>query len=58
VMLVTVPWRLESAAKFNPFLRVPMPGDSRRGVPVRPQPRKHESGRNAVFVIESKDEDD
>ena len=58
VMLVTVPWRLDSASKFNPFLRAPLPGDSRRGVPVRPQIRKHEAGRNAVFVIEAKDDDD
>jgi len=57
-MLVTVPWRLRSAEKFNPFLRAPMPGDSRRGVPTRPQPRKHKRGRNAVFVIQTKEDDE
>ncbi len=56
-MLVTVPWRMRSAEKFNPFLRAPLPGDSRRGVPNRPQPRRHARGRNAVFVIEAKDDD-
>jgi amino acid transporter len=57
-MLVTVPWRLRSAEKFNPFLRAPLPGDSRRGVPTRPQPRKHQRGRNAVFVIQAKEDDE
>jgi len=57
-MLVTVPWRLRSAENFNPFLRAPMPGDSRRGVPTRPQPRKHQRGRNAVFVIQTKEDDE
>ncbi len=57
-MLVTVPWRLQSAAKFNPFSRAPLPGDSRRGVPVRPQLRKHEKGRNAVFVVHKKEDED
>ena len=57
-MLVTVPWRLQSAAKFNPFSRAPLPGDSRRGVPVRPQLRKHEKGRNAVFVVHNKEDED
>ena len=57
-MLVTVPWRLHSAAKFNPFLRAPLPGDVRRGVPVRPQPRSHEKGRNAVFVVGHKEDED
>lgn len=57
-MLVTVPWRLQSAAKFNPFSRAPLPGDSRRGVPVRPQLRKHEKGRNAVFVVHRKEDED
>ncbi len=57
-MLVTVPWRLQSAAKFNPFSRAPLPGDSRRGVPVRPQLRKHEKGRNAVFVVHNKEDEE
>ena len=57
-MLVTVPWRLRSAEKFNPFLRAPLPGDSRRGVPTRPQPRKHHRGRNAVFVIQAKEDEE
>ena len=57
-MLVTVPWRMQSAAKFNPFLRAPLPGDSRRGVPVRPQPRGHEKGRNAVFVVTHKEDEE
>lgn len=57
-MLVTVPWRMQSAAKFNPFLRAPLPGDSRRGVPVRPQPRRHERGRNAVFVVGHKEDEE
>ena len=57
-MLVTVPWRLQSAAKFNPFSRAPLPGDSRRGEPVRPQLRKHEKGRNAVFVVHNKEDED
>ncbi len=57
-MLVTVPWRLQSAAKFNPFSRAPLPGDSRRGVPVRPQLRKHEKGRNAVFVVHKKEDEE
>ena len=58
VMLVTVPWRLRSAEKFNPFLRAPLPGDVRRGVPVRPQPRRHGAGRNVVVVVEAKEDDD
>ena len=57
VMLVTVPWRLRSAEKFNPFLRAPLPGDSRRGVPVRPQLRKHERGRNAVIPVSYKEDE-
>lgn len=61
VMVTLVPWRLESAEKFNPFLRNPLPGDVRRGELVRPVIRKHHRlAQNKVFVItdKTKDEDD
>ena len=58
VMVVTVPWRLKSAEKFNPFLRAPLPGDARRGETVRPHVRRHHdkrAARNAVYEIEHKE---
>ena len=51
VMVTLVPWRLESAAKVDLFSRRPMPGDTRRGSPVRPAMRKHSSGSNVVEKI-------
>ncbi len=57
VMVTLVPWRLESAEKFNPFLRNPLPGDVRRGERVRPVERRHHKlARNRVHVITAIDE--
>ncbi len=61
VMVTLVPWRLESAEKFNPFLRKPLPGDARRGEIVRPLERAHHNrkrGRNAVYKVTADDTDD
>lgn len=61
VMVTLVPWRLESAEKFNPFLRKPLPGDVRRGEIVRPLERAHHNrklGRNAVYKVTADDTDD
>lgn len=61
VMVTLVPWRLESAEKFNPFLRKPLPGDARRGEIVRPLERAHHNrkrGRNAVYKVTADDPDD
>jgi amino acid transporter len=61
VMVTLVPWRLESAEKFNPFLRKPLPGDARRGEVVRPLERAHHNrkrGRNAVYKVTADDTDD
>lgn len=59
VMVTLVPWRLESAEKFNPFHRNPLPGDSRRGEMVRPvQRRHHKLARNEVIVITADEKDD
>jgi amino acid transporter len=60
VMVTFVPWRLESAEKFNPFDRKPLPGDDRRGDVVRPRVRAHHDrriARNATYVIASEDDD-
>jgi hypothetical protein len=60
VMVTFVPWRLESAEKFNPFDRKPLPGDDRRGDVVRPRIRAHHDrriARNATYVIASEDDD-
>ena len=61
VMVTLVPWQLESAKKFNPFERMPMPGDARRGVVVRPRVRRHPDGKRAqnrvTHVNNVKDED-
>ena len=51
VMVTLVPWRLESAAKVDLFSRRPLPGDTRRGAPIRPAMRKHSSGSNVVEKI-------
>ncbi len=60
VMVTLVPWRLESAERFNPFVRKPLPGDDRRGDVVRPQqPRAHHDrrqARNATKVIARPDD--
>jgi amino acid transporter len=54
VMVTLVPWRLESAEKFNPFLRNPLPGDVRRGERVRPVERRHHKlAINRVQVIQA-----
>jgi hypothetical protein len=61
VMVTLVPWRLESAEKFNPFVRKPLPGDARRGEVVRPLERAHHNrkrGRNAVYKVTADDTDD
>ena len=62
VMVTLVPWKLESAEKFNPFDRAPLPGDARRGEAVRPKVRRHHDAtkaQNAVFTIKSdSDKDD
>ena len=61
VMVTLVPWRLESAEKFNPFIRKPLPGDARRGEIVRPLERAHHNrkrGRNAVYKVTADDADD
>jgi hypothetical protein len=60
-MVTLVHWRLESAEKFNPFLRKPLPGDARRGEIVRPLERAHHNrkrGRNAVYKVTADDTDD
>jgi hypothetical protein len=61
VMVTLVPWRLESAERFNPFDRKPLPGDMRRGEVVRPRvARAHHvpgQARNATYVIPSDDDD-
>jgi amino acid transporter len=60
VMVTLVPWRLESAEKFNPFDRKPLPGDARRGDAVRPRVRAHHDrrlARNATYVIAGEDDD-
>ena len=56
VMVTLVPWRLESAERFNPFDRKSMPGDVRRGESVRPKLRRHPEAtkaKNSVFHIKS-----
>jgi hypothetical protein len=61
VMVTLVPWRLESAEEFNPFLRKPLPGDARRGERVRPVQRAHHKrtlARNAVYTVTAEDKDD
>ena len=61
VMVTLVPWRLESAEKFNPLLRNPLPGDVRRGEKVRPVERAHHkrsTARNAVYVVTAEEEQD
>jgi amino acid transporter len=59
VMVTLVPWRLESAEKFNPFLRNPLPGDARRGERVRPVERRHHKlAQNRVIVITADETDD
>ena len=57
-MVTIVPWRLRSAERFNPFDRKPLPGDMRRGENLRPAQRKHEKGRNAVYTIKHKEDED
>ena len=59
VMVTLVPWRLESAEKFNPFDRKPLPGDVRRGEKVRPQLRRHHDdakAKNAVYRIKAEED--
>jgi amino acid transporter len=51
VMVTLVPWKLESAEKFNPFDRVPMPGDVRRGEALRPKVRRHHDSKKAQNVV-------
>ena len=59
VMVTLVPWRLESAEKFNPFFRNPLPGDARRGERVRPVLRRHHKlARNEVIVITADETDE
>jgi hypothetical protein len=59
VMVTLVPWRLESAEKFNPFLRNPLPGDVRRGELVRPVERRHHKlAQNRVHIITAEDENE
>ena len=61
VMVTLVPWRLESAEKFNPFQRMPLPGDVRRGEAVRAPLKKrahHNIARNAVYRITAEDDDE
>lgn len=55
-MIVLVPWRLESADKVDLFARAPLPGDSRRGEPVRGKGkgRKHQSGKPEVIHMKAK----
>ena len=60
VMVTLVPWKLESAEKFNPFDRKSLPGDVRRGEAVRPKLRRHHDSakaQNAVYHIKSDSED-
>jgi hypothetical protein len=50
---------LESAEKFNPFLRNPLPGDVRRGERVRPVERRHHKlAINRVHVIQADETED
>jgi amino acid transporter len=48
VMVTLVPWRLESAEYKDLFARRPLPGDSRRGLAVRPLPRRQRGLKNQV----------
>ncbi|MEY4993982.1 MAG: hypothetical protein RIS82_1104 [Actinomycetota bacterium] len=59
VMVTLVPWRFESAEYKDIFTRRPLPGDARRGVQVRPAPRRHRGSANEVSRVRAKriDED-
>jgi len=55
-MIVVVPWRLESADKIDLFSRAPLPGDARRGEPIRGrgQMRRHTGGQNRIIRMKAK----
>ncbi|NBQ93068.1 MAG: APC family permease [Micrococcales bacterium] len=56
-MITIVPWRLESADKIDLFSRTPMPGDARRGEPLRGrgQMRRHSGGQNKIIRMKPKE---
>ncbi|NDE88615.1 MAG: DNA-binding protein, partial [Micrococcales bacterium] len=56
-MITLVPWRLESADKIDLFSRTPMPGDARRGEPLRGrgQMRRHSGGQNKIIRMKPKE---
>jgi hypothetical protein len=56
-MVVLVPWRLESADKFDLFARSPLPGDIRRGEPTRGKglTRKHRDGKTQIIHMKAKE---
>lgn len=56
-MITLVPWRLESADKIDLFSRAPMPGDARRGEPLRGrgQMRRHTGGQNKIIRMRPKE---
>lgn len=54
VMVVLVPWRLESANLVELIARPSMPGDVRRGEALRPAMRRHRGARNKVIHMETK----
>ena len=57
-MIVLVPWRLESADKVDLFARPSLPGDIRRGEPVRGkgQVRKHQGGKTEIIHMKAKED--
>jgi len=57
-MITVVPWRLESADKIDLFSRAPMPGDARRGEPLRGrgQMRRHSGGQNRIIRMKPKED--
>ena len=57
-MIVLVPWRLESADKIDLFSRAPLPGDVRRGEPLRTRSsmRRHQGGKNTVIKMTAKED--
>jgi len=57
-MITLVPWRLESADNIDLFSRAPMPGDARRGEPLRGrgQMRRHSGGQNRIIRMKPKED--
>ena len=55
-MIVIVPWRLVSADKIDLWSRAPLPGDARRGEPIRGhgQMRRHSGGQNRIIRMKPK----